>query len=105
MGKKTNAQIFKILKTHSPFKGQGANQAILDGLLLGRKWYKMCSDNQDVANIGKNDDVEIVTNMLREFETEMMGRAVPKVKASEEAARALHSGNVLKQGNFTRGKL
>jgi len=118
----------------SPFKGQGANQAILDGLLFGRMWHQIedgvnggnnkDDDNDDDDNDDDGDDddddddnddddddnnnkiksEEAVKTMLRRFEAEMMYRAVPKVRGSEEAARALHSGSVLKEGNFTRGK-
>jgi salicylate hydroxylase len=67
----------------SPFKGQGANQALLDALALARCLY---------AESG-----------LADFEREMLHRSAVKVQASAEAARFLHSEVCLTAGNVTRG--
>ncbi|MEE9369272.1 MAG: NAD(P)/FAD-dependent oxidoreductase [Pontiella sp.] len=74
----------------SPFKGQGANQALLDALSLARTIYK---------NVAKGS--EQLT--LREFEAEMLPRSAAKVKASAEAARFLHTEVVLYEGDLSRG--
>ncbi|KAL3761998.1 hypothetical protein ACHAW5_008222 [Stephanodiscus triporus] len=58
----------------SPFKGQGANQALADGVLLAR-WLRRSRPESAV----------------RGFMTEMARRSAFKVRASREAARQLHS--------------
>ncbi|KAL9179171.1 hypothetical protein ACHAXT_008461 [Thalassiosira profunda] len=58
----------------TPFKGQGANQALADGPLLA-EW------------LGKAK----VDSAVRGFVTEMARRSGVKVRASREAARRLHS--------------
>ncbi len=67
----------------SPFKGQGANQALLDALSLARSIYNR--------------------QTLRAFESEMLPRSAVKVKASAEAANFLHTDIVLYEGNLSRG--
>jgi 2-polyprenyl-6-methoxyphenol hydroxylase-like FAD-dependent oxidoreductase len=74
----------------SPFKGQGANQALLDALALVREVYK-------VKNEGS------IKHALRRFEASMMSRTAVKVKASAEAARFLHTDVAICEGNMTRG--
>jgi 2-polyprenyl-6-methoxyphenol hydroxylase-like FAD-dependent oxidoreductase len=81
----------------SPFKGQGANQALLDALALARAVSKGC---KPLSNWKKNG---IRTTVLNQFETEMLDRIAPKVEASAEAAKFLHSEIVLQEGNQTRG--
>jgi DNA alkylation damage repair protein AlkB len=60
----------------SPFKGQGANQALADGVLLGQ-WLRRSRPESAV----------------RGFMTEMARRSATKVRASREAAKRLHSEN------------
>jgi len=76
----------------SPFKGQGANQAILDALSLARSLY-----GQGCPNEGA------VQESLRAFEAEMMPRSAMKVKASAAAARYLHSDVAIFEGDVARG--
>lgn len=76
----------------SPFKGQGANQALLDALSLARKVYKAGTTTENS-----------VAKTLREFETEMLSRSAAKVKASAEAARFLHTDVAISEGNMPRG--
>ena len=61
----------------SPFKGQGANQALLDGPLLA-EWLceKKCKD---------------VATAIKCFEREMVQRTGKKVRDSREAAKIYHS--------------
>jgi len=82
----------------SPFKGQGANQALLDALLLARGIRKGCGPNSQWRAAGLRERV------LSEFESEMLKRSAPKVKDSAEAAQYLHSESVLHEGDETRGR-
>lgn len=81
----------------SPFKGQGANQAMLDALALARKISKECSATNHWRKEGLRKSV------LNPFESEMMKRTASKVKDSAAAAVFLHSKEVLKESNETRG--
>lgn len=76
----------------SPFKGQGANQALLDALSLARTLYKKGTPVEGSA-----------TTTLREFEAEMLPRSAAKVKASAEAARFLHTDVAIYEGDMSRG--
>ena len=81
----------------SPFKGQGANQALLDALALARGISKGCKPLSQWREIGVRESV------LSEFESEMIERSAPKVIDSAEAAEYLHSENVLREGDEPRG--
>jgi 2-polyprenyl-6-methoxyphenol hydroxylase-like FAD-dependent oxidoreductase len=81
----------------SPFKGQGANQALLDALALARGISKGCGP------LSKWREVGIRKSVLIEFESEMLERSATKVKDSAEAAQFLHSDIVLQEGNQPRG--
>ena len=82
----------------SPFKGQGANQAILDALSLARAIRKGCQPHSKWRDRG------IRESALNEYETEMLERSARKVKDSADAAQFLHSDVVLHEGNEPRGK-
>ncbi|KGL58705.1 FAD-dependent oxidoreductase [Polaribacter sp. Hel1_85] len=82
----------------SPFKGQGANQALLDALSLAREISKGCS------SISKWKEIGIRKSVLNKFESNMIERSASKVKSSAEAAQLLHTEIVLKEGNGPRGK-
>jgi 2-polyprenyl-6-methoxyphenol hydroxylase-like FAD-dependent oxidoreductase len=82
----------------SPFKGQGANQALLDALSLARGITKQCRP------ISKWRDKGVREIVLTEFEAEMLARSATKVKDSAEAAEFLHSDTVLHEGNEPRGR-
>ena len=81
----------------SPFKGQGANQALLDSLALARSIAKSCKPLSQWRKAGLRKWV------LTEFELEMVERCASKVEDSEKAAQFLHSDIVLDEGNRPRG--
>ena len=76
----------------SPFKGQGANQALLDALALARNISTACTPFSQWREAGMREAV------LYEFEEEMLGRSASKVKDSAEAVELLHSKCVLREG-------
>jgi 2-polyprenyl-6-methoxyphenol hydroxylase-like FAD-dependent oxidoreductase len=82
----------------SPFKGQGANQALLDALTLARGISRGCRPLSQWRKAGIRESV------LTEFESEMLERSAVKVKDSAEAAQFLHSEIVLHEGDETRGR-
>jgi 2-polyprenyl-6-methoxyphenol hydroxylase-like FAD-dependent oxidoreductase len=82
----------------SPFKGQGANQALLDALSLAREITKGCRPLSHWRKTGIRDSV------LTEFESEMLKRSAVKVKDSAEAAEFLHSEIALYEGDEPRGR-
>lgn len=82
----------------SPFKGQGANQAVLDALALARAIAKGCWSAEQWRQAGLRDAV------LSEFEAEMLKRSAIKVADSAEAAEFLHSDIVLHESDEPRGR-
>jgi len=82
----------------SPFKGQGANQALLDALALARGITSGCRPLSQWREAG------IRKSVLTEFESEMLQRSATKVKDSAEAAQFLHSEIVLHEGDEPRGR-
>ena len=82
----------------SPFKGQGANQALLDALALAR------GISRDCRLLSKWREVGIREAVLNEFEFEMLERSASKVTDSAQAAEFLHSEIVLHEGDEPRGR-
>ena len=82
----------------SPFKGQGANQALLDALALARGISRGCRPLSKWREVGVRESV------LTEFESEMLERSASKVKDSAAAAQFLHSETVLYEGDEPRGR-
>ena len=82
----------------SPFKGQGANQALLDALSLAREITKGC------RHLSRWREVGVRESVLNEFESEMLARSTKKVKDSAEAAQFLHSDIALYEGDEPRGR-
>jgi len=81
----------------SPFKGQGANQALLDALSLVREITAECRPLSEWRKAG------IRKTVLKEFESEMLKRSASKVKDSAEATKTLHSNSVLLEADEPRG--
>jgi salicylate hydroxylase len=79
----------------SPFKGQGANQALLDALYLSKAIL-----SSEYCKPGKRS----IETALREYERDMVARTQVKVMKSREAAKYLHSSAALAEGNITRAK-
>ncbi len=82
----------------SPFKGQGANQALLDALALARQIAKGCNPMSSWRETG------IRKAVLSPFEKEMIERTATKVKESAAAADFLHSEKVLLERDQPRGQ-
>lgn len=82
----------------SPFKGQGANQALLDAINLARAIYKGCKSASHWKKIGIRESV------LNTFDEEMLQRTASKVQESAEAAKFLHTEIALFEGNEPRGR-
>lgn len=84
----------------SPFKGQGANQALLDALALARTIYQYGNANA----IPHWKDIGVREKILNHYEQEMLHRSAIKVTDSAKAATVLHSDKVLEKKNKPRGK-
>ncbi|MGZ5284210.1 MAG: FAD-dependent monooxygenase, partial [Kaistella sp.] len=83
----------------SPFKGQGANQALLDALSLAREIFKNCHSQMNWWETGLRECI------LTGFESEMLERSATKVEDSAAAAEFLHSEIALYEGDEPRGKV
>lgn len=83
----------------SPFKGQGANQALLDALALARSIYINENSRSDWKSKGLRETV------LKNFEAEMIERTSIKVVDSAAAAEFLHSEIAVHQSNQPRGSV
>ncbi|KAL3942351.1 MAG: hypothetical protein SGBAC_003450 [Bacillariaceae sp.] len=85
----------------SPFKGQGANQALLDALSLARSIVRAATNHKDTKRDSKSTNV--LQAALDDYHVDMVDRSAIKVKASAEAAKFLHSSVAIQEGNVTRG--
>lgn len=82
----------------SPFKGQGANQAILDALDLARDITQKCGPGSE------RREQWLRKTLLEDFEKQMLLRSTPKVQDSARAVKLLHSDAVLHEGDTPRGR-
>lgn len=81
----------------SPFKGQGANQALLDALALARTIYR----KHNYLMLNKEEGIRKI--ILNDFEAEMIERTTIKVKDSANAATFLHTNAALFESDQPRG--
>eukprot|EP01041_Mallomonas_annulata_P008819 gene8819-18250_t len=77
----------------SPFKGQGANQALVDAIALAK-----AISNSNLVH-PKKPNISIA---LMNYEKEMCSRSAAKVLKSRDSALFLHSTSALAHGNMTR---
>jgi 2-polyprenyl-6-methoxyphenol hydroxylase-like FAD-dependent oxidoreductase len=77
----------------TPFKGQGANQALADAPLLAKYLGPALCEPEHVSRLK-------VPSALSKFEREMGDRAEAKVVASREAAGNYHSKAALEPGSY-----
>lgn len=71
----------------SPFKGQGANQALIDAVLLGKCLQGLFKENSENSVLNR----ENILKVLEKFEQLMYERSEKKVTDSRKVAIRLHS--------------
>ncbi len=86
----------------SPFKGQGANQALVDGVALARRLYRVpalrpIEAPPPVAPLSLKE-------ALLDFEKECIARVTPKLKMSRQNAQLTHSISALAVGDVPRAE-
>jgi salicylate hydroxylase len=93
-----------------PFKGQGANQALLlDALVLAWLIYASYRHragehySSSSTTTSDNDDDTNLHMAIDKYHLEMTAQSAKKVQASAQAAQFLHSDVAIQEGNITRG--
>ena len=80
----------------TPFKAQGANQALSDAVLLARLLKQNLRDHGRTSHVGWG-------KALEEFERKMLKRSHGVVVGSREKAAELHGGGTILSGGLCGG--
>lgn len=87
----------------SPFKGQGANQALADAISFANALSLLNKSAGGPEGVDDNDQHnKIINDIITKYEIEMCNRSREKVLKSRSAASFLHSDAALAVGNITR---
>ena len=87
----------------SPFKGQGANQALIDGVELARRLYRVPSLRPRSAPPPPRGALSVEEALL-DFERECIMRVTPKLNMSRANAQLTHSMSALAVGDVPRAE-
>ena len=87
----------------SPFKGQGANQALVDGVELARRLYRVPSLRPENAPPPPRGALSVEEALL-DFEKECITRVTSKLKMSRQNAQLTHSISALAVGDVPRAE-